>query len=516
MVFNITEKLSIMSDSTLIGLNENLLCKTTGWHFNCGLNCLTHFLYSKLEKDELQRLFENNKEYKNLLITFQDYYKLNELPTWNEIKSLLSNLETPTDREAIFAPVLRKHLANIMARKALALWETEGAAALSEYLATVLANDIAEPIIKSNQVFFDQIKIQYDNAFLNIENQKITPEEKEEAIAKIAIKNPGKNAIQTELNEIDIFDMVKFIRQNKIEDDFQVLAKDYWLKQGGCKNYVDYLADLNNSVMISADQLGLICQKLKIGVEIYTPDSIAAAKQDSNLALHTRGAQNIPIEGLPWAMKVHNNGAHWEYEEPDGKLKQKNKHNYFYPDAFYDNDVKLGKFKTYSNENQSQIKQIFEYVKNWWADKLEIVPSSPVDVLGTPSKSITPMATELKNLNEKQSLSVQTKFNKLHTASEKAMNVLIDKLENGLRNNKIDTIEKQMIFEFYFNAFEEEFKKSTTLSGAPDESKIKAILKEVHQGDMKMYKKNAIENGLTNFDRKAQEGVNVVQFKHKL
>jgi hypothetical protein len=141
-------------DNDLIGLNENLLCKTTGWQNNCGLNCLTHFLYSKLEKDELQKLFEHNAEYNALLETFREYYALPDSPTWDDIKNILTSLETPADREAVFAPVLRKHLGNVMARKPAVLWDTEGTSALSEYLTTGEINDVAGPIILANQDFF--------------------------------------------------------------------------------------------------------------------------------------------------------------------------------------------------------------------------------------------------------------------------------------------------------------------------------------------------------------------------
>ncbi len=484
-----------MSDSELIGLNENLLCKTTGWHFNCGLNCLTHFLYSKLEKNELQKLFEKNVEYKDLLITFQEYYELPDPPTWDEVKALLTNLAAPTDREAVFSPILRKHLGKIMTRQAADLWESEGAAALSEFIATGKAKDIAEPIVKSNQAFFDEIKKEYDSHFQKMIKDKITPAEREEALAKINTK--------TELNEQNILDMVIFLRKNKIEDSLQAKARNYWVHQHGCENYANFLGDLNHSVMISADQLELLCHKLKIGAEIYTPDSISAAKKDLNLALLSRGAQNMPESELTWTMKVYNHGSHWEYEEPDGKLKQKDKHNYFYPDSFYENDSKLGKFKTHGNDNQSQIKQILEHVKNWWDTKLKSEPNKPVPVLEKKSPPITIAQTTKSNANK--SVKLKGNFEKLHRESEKVINGLLNKLEPALNNNKIDSLEKQMIFEFYFNALEAEFKKTSTDSVELDEKKIKAIIKEIQNGDISIYRLNAIQDGLTNFDRKFQD-----------
>lgn len=364
-----------------------LLCKTTSWHFNCGLNCLTHFLYNKLQKNELQNLFNNHPEYNDLLKTFQEYYALPKQPTWNEIKDLLVELKAPHDREAVLAPVLRKHLGKILAAQPELLWELEGGTVFSEYLTQGEINDIAEPIFDSNQAFFLTLKQEYDSAIENTATLSFTHEEQIQAIQKIQINNQKIN--NQEINEPNVNEHILFIKKNEVLDDFLKKAEEYWLNNGGCQNYTDYFSDLKNSVMVSADQLTFLCSALNISTEISTPNF---------------PSQKLGKEDFALVLKVYNNqGVHWEYEEPDANPESTKKHNEFYPTvSYYDNDVRLGEFKTYGSQAEDQTQVIKDYVFSIFAKPENII----IDLTREEAK-----APEKVKFYSQKSIAPKTKIN---------------------------------------------------------------------------------------------------------
>jgi len=138
-------------------LNKDLLCQTSAWHNNCGLNGLTHFLASKLETGELIEKFSRDPHYLALLDSFQEYYDLPNRPTWEEIRALFRKHTAATDKEAIFAPVLRKYLGKVILPKAEGLWDFHVAGALTDYLQGKPTSDIAEPIIHSNEAMIESL-----------------------------------------------------------------------------------------------------------------------------------------------------------------------------------------------------------------------------------------------------------------------------------------------------------------------------------------------------------------------
>ncbi len=332
----------------------DLRCKTSSWQNNCGLNCLTHLLFNKLENNELQRKFSHHQAYQTLLQTFQEYYALPVLPTWDEVKNLLAAFEAPHDREAILAPVLRKHLGKVMAHGAKTFWNVEGSAAFSEYLSSGEVNDIAEPIYLANKTFFCELKQGYDAAVASSNTESLTDAEVDEALKQLEINK--KLFVEDKLKE-NLTDQIKFNRRNKIEAFYQGIAEDYWINGEGYRNYIDYITDLNNAVMVSADQLQLLCQHLDIKAEVYVHDN----------------AQNMPEGNFTWTIKVHNTGVHWEYQEPDSDAEKKEAHNQYYPTEFYGTEPVFGQFKTYAHPDDDQLKKIKDikaYVINQMGSQL--------------------------------------------------------------------------------------------------------------------------------------------------
>lgn len=307
----------------------DLRCKTSSWQNNCGLNCLTHLLFSKLENNELQNKFSNHLAYQALLQSFQEYYAL---------------------------PVLRKHLAKVMAHDAKTFWNVEGSAAFSEYLSSGEVNDIAEPIYLANKTFFCELKQGYDAVVASSNTESLTDAEVDEALKQLEINK--KLFVEDKLQE-NLTDQIKFNRRNKIEAFYQGIAEDYWVNGEGYRNYIDYITDLNNAVMVSADQLQLLCQYLDIKAEVYVHDI----------------PQNMPEGNFTWVIKVHNTGVHWEYEEPDFDVEKKEAHNQYYPTEFYGTEPVFGQFKTYAHPEDDQIKKvkdIKDYVNNQIQGKIQV------------------------------------------------------------------------------------------------------------------------------------------------
>lgn len=357
-------------------VDDSTLCRATGWHNNCGLNCLTHFIAAKLETEEgLAQLDSRDyPEYAKLLMTYQEYYELpNEEATWEKVKELMQNNPNPKDREGILGPVLRKHLQKILSQKPEDRWK-EGSAAFSRYLdtGTISAEDLA--ILKPNLMKFQELR----KEFIKENNRKLTPEEGEDLRIKAEenlnkkrrdkvisdnvnkmtleerksakeaflqenphITNPDsviridiwkqhciskginmEEIIAAELEKlpslpaIDISNQMKFLRNNQVKDKINLAAKEYWLGEG-CERYAQHMGNLEASEMVSVDQLGLLTNELQIALEVYTPESIEKSKIDPEVAKNQHGAQarHNPDNNVG-VFRVYNAGEHWEYEEP--------------------------------------------------------------------------------------------------------------------------------------------------------------------------------------------------------
>ncbi|HRE32948.1 MAG TPA: hypothetical protein PLD88_13295, partial [Candidatus Berkiella sp.] len=139
-------------------LDFTKLCKTTGWHNNCGLNALTHFLYAKLSAlsaRDLDLFLAENPEYFSLLESFNEYYGLTQEHGWHEVLDLLRCHPVPTDKEALFAPVLRKHLGKALIEHQEELWNTDASVAVSDYIKDGRVADVARPVYLSNKAHLD-------------------------------------------------------------------------------------------------------------------------------------------------------------------------------------------------------------------------------------------------------------------------------------------------------------------------------------------------------------------------
>lgn len=340
-------------DMSQIGLQVGNLCKTTGWYNNCGLNSLTHFLVAKLSVmsvGELDLFLAENPEYFSLLASFHEYYGLREQYGWQDVLRLLREHPVATDQEAIFAPVLRLHLGKILIEHAENLWLTDASSAVSDYIKFGEIRDVARPVYQANKPFFDELRAQFEAALI-ASLQAENPSSEELATANAALRNNRDNlAIPNyQPTQEEILQHVIFQRRNTLEGAFLPQAEQYW-HETGCQRYAEFVANMNHQVMVSADHLQFICQKLNIGLEVYTPASIQRALDDRELAAHTHGAQWVPEAGaFMWMMKVLNMGIHWIYQEPANDAANVAAHNQHYPEAltgaFLENHALSGRFK---------------------------------------------------------------------------------------------------------------------------------------------------------------------------
>ncbi len=312
----------------VIGINMNKICQTSGWYNNCGLNCMTHFMFTKLSaipKNQFARFLKDNPEYDSFLSTFQTYYGLSQKPDWPVVLTLLAD-HTRSDREAIFAPVLRSHIGKIMPTFANELFDTKLSAALSDYIKTGRTGDNANAVFKSNQRFFEQYKAEFGLALKKVEARKPTRAERAKANVNLEAKKKNKDFLDFVITEEDILDNIQLQRKSNLEDKMLPKAKAHWISQG-CKAYADYVADLDNAEMISADQLQWLGQQFNIGVEIYTPASMERAISDPTLGAINHGMQSKPEGDFKWTMRVHNSGVHWTFEEANQSQDAANEHN---------------------------------------------------------------------------------------------------------------------------------------------------------------------------------------------
>ncbi len=465
-----------------INLNTQLLCKTTGWQNNCGLNCLTHFLYQQLSQGELQKNFATNPEYQALLVTFQEYYQLPQTPTWEDIKQLLDNYPVPTDKEAIFAPVLRQHLGKKLASLPDVTWDTDAAATISEYLKTGKVKDVALPLFHANEAWLEELKTKYDRSQRRITSQIITESERAHVIEQDRLGNKGIPS------EERIREQVIFNRTNALQDSILAQAKSYWLAEGSLR-YADTMGKLDNAEMVSAEQLSLLAYSLSIGLEVYTPASIEDAKKRPEVGKITHGAQNLPDRAYPLTFRVHNHGVHWEFESPNKDLAQVARHNQYYPETFVaselvNSEALSGQFKIFGDLAPLEVNQMIKAavhsaLENRSAMELEQPPATLFT--SSPKRKQESMSPSPKSMSNSE-------FKQLEFNANQAMNTLVNVLDHQRRSGKINDNNQKALFEFYFNAFETELKKGP--SDASSE-KIQALVEEIKHHALPEMKKHA-------------------------
>ncbi len=355
--------MSIQGSSSYIDFDFSRKRQVSGWHNNCSLNCLTHYLIALLEnKDSYQKLI-SSKTLNNFLKEIQKYYSLSDTPSIKDVLSIIQKYPAPTDREAIFGPVLRKALEEVIIKNAKQSWETLGSAAFSEYLNSSTVQDVAQPIIMSNQSWIDEFKKKYEAESASIKAQKPTLDEQEIALVKIYEKAP-----QLIPTDQQIQNEVNFQRQIAIEDKYLGIARAYWMN-AGCKNYAALMGDLNKNQVVSIDQFDLLTNEFGIGLEVYTPDSIKAASLNVKVAKETKGIFRKPLGASTWIMKVFNGGNHWELQDPDTNIirAQKNTlhHNEYYKNNKNDIFQILGPLKNGHIKNiQEQVHKDFQLLQN--------------------------------------------------------------------------------------------------------------------------------------------------------
>lgn len=310
--------------AAVLNFDSALHCKASAWHNNCALNCLTHYLYSKLESNGVQDHFNNHPAYNLLRESFKDYYNLKTVPSWEQIKAILSEYSIAHDREAVMAPVFRKYLSKIIVKEQQAIWDTEATAGISEFLHTGRASDVASTIINVNITRLNEIKKIFDNEVRSVNPALFTQQEKENAKAKMKASNEtqeaisGKRRIKDLNNDAEVNNQIAFEKINDIEEKYNKLAQDEWNKKDGfAEKYAAHMEQLSKAELVSVNQLGLIATELGIGLEVFT-----------NTEKYNMGADVRPSVSQDWVLKVYNpSRIHWEYEEPTQSKTKTIQHN---------------------------------------------------------------------------------------------------------------------------------------------------------------------------------------------
>ena len=410
-----------MSTGGTAGFNQTLKCNTSGWHNNCGLNCMSHFLVYKLDQSSDQQLSQLPEEYQNLLATFQEYYGLKERPTWKQVKALLKEYHSPVDHERILAPVLRLHVSKILQRD-----RYNNEYEFTDVLGNVLKNEESlnvgslSDMYNAHKEFYQKIKSEFnrflksseyglsiadenksaneklirrealknlgnklpragDAAFkkekqemdsavdpVDKENKEKTLQEKinnsakamiEAEIAKI--KKTGKKYSQLELDrEIKIARKDAFLTDKKLDS----ILKEYW--SPNLQRSANLLGNIENSVMLSLPQLGILANELGIDLTVYSPRYDRPYKPE--------GYNNAGKQGT---LKVYNSGEHWTYEEPAGNKANADAHNKSHDDMSL-RLLSAENINSLKNQVVDKFKQVTAQLANQISSEVTAEPSS--------------------------------------------------------------------------------------------------------------------------------------------
>lgn len=205
------------------------LARTSGSHNNCGLNCMTHFLISKLEAGEIEDR-ENRKEYQELLRSFEEYYGLEpETLDFEALSKIIKKYPNPLDREEILAPVLRLHLKKVLGSEQetwnvqiLDSGEIRGLG-YQNFVKSYIAgnqNYFEENMIKSNLGAFSALQTQYQSQVADEQSKEVTNDEIE--VAKKTLNNnfpllSFNNPSQFNFERI-IAERIKYMKEIRIQD----------------------------------------------------------------------------------------------------------------------------------------------------------------------------------------------------------------------------------------------------------------------------------------------------------
>jgi len=445
---------------------------------------LSHFLFSKLESGELQQKFSQDPVYNDLLKLFQQYYDLPTVPTWDEVEKQLSSYPVPVDREAILAPVLRQYLGMVLTENKAALWDTVVSVSLSDHWLSNQVSDVARPLYKSNQAWFDKLKLEYDQKLQNISSPEIKEEEAQ--LARSQLLKGGM--LDKDITPQKIKENVIFTRKNNLQDTLLESAKSHWMEEGA-EQYASHMANLNNAEMVSSGELCLLTDKLKIDLEVYTPDSIKSAKENEALAQEKHGTQYVSEKGHDWLLRVYNKGEHWEYQAST-ELQAK-VHNRFYPksfdETFFENDALSGKFKIYGGRVTPDV-------------ATKIKEAVLKDFVEPPLKKRRKSTSDLNQplYSQYKKGAKKSYFKALEDKAHAVMGKLVDDLEFGEYKQEIDPAERQVIFEFYFNALQSELSKKS--SKEINGERVEAIVKEIQYGELADFKQQAVNCKKTMYD----------------
>lgn len=260
-------------------------CKTSGWHQNCGVNCLTHFFAKMIENGEIQR--SKNHAYNELLNIFKIYYQLEKQPSWDDIANLFKVYTHPVDREIIFGPILRLNLQNLLENSDYAKVLLN--LALTNYVQDITGDYLEKPFINSNLNLFGAYRAEYAKDWDDYKR-----------------RNPLASQKEIEANKEQIL--------NNVILKFQTDENNY---TQALQNYAARMGSLEKGEPITSEQLKLLTDQFGISLRIFTDKGLFLSS--------TKGEKSL---------KIFNAGVHWEYE--GNNLEEVRHHN-----KMHENDGEL-------------------------------------------------------------------------------------------------------------------------------------------------------------------------------
>lgn len=239
-------------------IDPKKIAETTGYGNNCSFHCVAHFLSDELEEGTNEALSKAYAEpgYKIFVERFRKHYDIKTPITFHFLKHLVKKYTNPLDREAIFGPVLRETLVEIMKHKGPT--DTD---------VMLFRSDVAGFLESKDRARF------WKSAPFWLKANRDWLEKNADKLTKM---NP--QTLENTLNE-------------------------FYPTEGFYK-FTDYLGDPKIQATISPEELSFLTTQLNIALKVFSKDN----EQESYSPNFNDKHKTKRV------LTVFNGGFHWEYE----------------------------------------------------------------------------------------------------------------------------------------------------------------------------------------------------------
>jgi hypothetical protein len=229
------------------------IANVTGFDNGCGAY---DFLHTYI--DNIDIIDWSQPQYKHFLQLFGQTYQV--APTLENFKKALKAIPGYVNQEYTFGPIARRHMA------------------------LALGNDDA---YRNSETLFNQF-ITTVEAYITDDNS----EGSNESLRRANAEYLKRLKAQYEGQDLDIDAFIKSNNDALLE----------YFNQQGFDNYIQTLANTNEALMFTVDEINNYARIMRINLEIYNRDDILVSRHDEPRPM--------------FDLKLYNAGIHWRYQAP--------------------------------------------------------------------------------------------------------------------------------------------------------------------------------------------------------